>query len=528
MAEPRDAFVAAREFTASRKPRNPRDNPYPPGSEQWDWFNAQLAKTPTPAVSPPISTGYDAGAFAGLPGAEKLAPPPAPASPVYHGGLLPFSRDSAGKVYFDPINAGPVGAVRTGMQYTQDLLTGQKAFPRTFNPAVLPPSQTSDAMGNILNIAGFGVGMNPALKVAPRTITGAKVPSDYSMVEPLSGPATKERGADQIQAFKTLPINYDPHYVGTNLATRMEQAAHDAGGIRSKNSNNSPQLHGFIDDIKDFLPQSNDPSATIQVTPASLAKIRENITGLYGKDTEHYAAVKAAHKVLDEFLSNTPPEAFASGNNPKLEAIASPLYGEGRGNYAAGANDETFGQIQREADVRNTFSNRDKSATVKNRVAAAILKADEDRSLSPDQQAALMQVPEKSWPRSIASGVGNVLSSGPLGSIGYGMGVGAGHFMGLGEAAPYVGMAVPALGKAMTTWAGNTAPAALDVARRYMLQQSPAFQDKVALGRGRGDIDVTPNVPGNTALSTAQSYFLTHPSGTPLSADDTPTPPISY
>ena len=212
------------------------------------------AQATAPAVRP--------GVFSDLGDPTAAQPTPRPA---YHGAIVPFSRDSGGNVYFDPMNAGPLGSIKQAATLPGRVVSGETKMPLTFNPKSQDP-RAEPMIGEVLNFGGTFGPMNPAVRSGDKIIPGvATRPADMSRaVTPSSAELLKE-GGKQHDIFRDMPIAYDPKYMGT-LADQIKNKLVKEG----VNEEDSPNLYKTIDRMYNYVPKSDDPTAQILLTPSGL------------------------------------------------------------------------------------------------------------------------------------------------------------------------------------------------------------------------------------------------------------------
>jgi len=466
MADP-DIFAEERALKEQAdRPTAPAANSYPEGSELWSWFNDQKR--------PAAPQGFAAD----LPptgGSEYRGEP----SPVYHGAMLPWSRDSSGHTYFDPWGAGPLASMKQAFTLPQRVYSGETPMPRTFDPSVVSRAQTSPIMGETLNMADsmpFGPHINPAIRSGDKIIPGVGRNPDLSLVTP-SGPKLLETGAKQIEGFKTMQIPYDPAYIGNQLATQMEQAALERGVLPP----NSKELYAAIRALRNYTPKGNDPNATTSFSPANLIAVRENLASLFGKPSEHQKGVSAAFRVLNDFIEKPPPEAVLAGAPAFLTKYGPELYSRGRGNYAAGSRDADLAAIQDAAGLRakSVNSGLNEDASIRSRITSAILNAKKVKGYTPEEKAMLRAVPEGDTANNVKRYLGNFLGGGGgLGAhLSSAAGVAAGQLAGMGNLSWLMAPIPPAIGAALKQSAGTGTKEALEAARAAIRQRSPLFRE---------------------------------------------------
>jgi hypothetical protein len=509
MADP-DIFAEERALKEqAERPAAPAvANPYPEGSELWSWWNDQK--------KPAAPQGFAAD----LPPTGNSGYKP-DASAVYHGGMVPWSRDSGGHTYFDPWGAGPLAGMKQAVTLPGRVYSGETPMPRTFDPSVVTRAQTSPIMGDVLNMAvstPFGPNINPMIRSGDKAIPGVARNVDLSLATP-AGPRLLKEGGKQIEQFKNMAIPYDPAYIGNQLATQMEQAVLEHGVLPP----NSKELYAAIRALRNYAPKGNDPGATTSFSPANLIAVRENLAGLFGKQSEHQKGVGAAFRVLNDFIEKPPPEAFVAGSPAFLTEYGPQLYARGRANYAAGSRDADLANIQDAATLRakSVNSGLNEDASIRSRITSAILNAKKVKGYTPDEKEMLRAVPEGDTGNNIKRYLGNFLGGGGgLGAhISSAVGVGAGHLAGMGDLSWLMAPIPPAIGAALKRSAGTGTKEALDAARATIRQRSPLFREELP------GSDVVPNPSALTTpydiLSRASTRPIAGiPAGVPLTGDE--------
>jgi hypothetical protein len=500
--------------------------------DEQDLFAAERALKD--AKQPPGAPAFDFSQ--GLPptGFAKEQPPPRAA---YHGTILPFSRDSGGNFYFDPLGAGPIGALRQAFTLPGRVMSGETPMPRTFDPASGDPN-IAPIMGEALNFAGaFGPGINPMVRSGDRAIPGvAKAPKDMTLAKTPTSADLLERGGSQIEDFSKMPIRYNPSYMGT-LASQIEQKLVDEGVFPE----DAKGLYATIRRLRDYVPRSDDPTATINVGPANLISIRKNIANKFGQQGENQRGVSVAHEAFNDFLENPPAEAVLGGTPPTPNAnlighnggpvfdptnlanaqFGAQIYKEGRGNYSAGMRDAELEQIQREAGMRSRSANSGQNLdnSLRSRITNAILNAKRLKGFTPEEEAMLEGVPEGSLGNNMLRWAGNLFGGG--GGLGAGV---AGTIAGQAAAAAGLGnvgttaaaVGVPTIGAMLKRAAGKSTSEALGDVQQATRQRSPLFEQTLP---GQ---DLVPDVQaGRDAMAQALMRIPSSAQGVPVEPDPT-------
>ena len=416
------------------------------------------------------------------------SPPPTP-SPAYHGAIVPFSRDTGGNVYFDPLNAGPVGQVKQAFTLPGRVASGQTPIPRTFNPASQDPN-INPMIGETLNFAGSLGPMNPAVRSGDKIIPGVvSRPVDMTRAVAPSSKALIKEGGEQLDRFGEMPVRYDPQAL-VALADRTEQALIKKGVFPE----NSPQLYATLGRLrKAAVPPEG---AEVVVEPNNLKAVRENLAGLFETSGEHRKGVGIAFDHLNKFLEKPPAGAVLAG--PAAEAAD--LYAKGRANYAAGMRAKELEDIRRAADFRasSAHSGLNQDNTLRSKVASHILNAQKIKGYSPEEIAQLESVPLGTVPRNILRYTGNLMGGGGgLGATVAGTVSGTvGHMLGVPPGlATAAGIVTPAIGAGLKRAAGESTEDALKAFENTVRQRSPLFREQV---KGQ---DLVPPLQGRDAIA---------------------------
>jgi len=430
------------------------------------------------------------GDFAvGLPatGYAKEEPPP---PIVYRGSVLPLTRDAKGNIHFDPINAGPIGAIKQAFTLPGRVASGETPMPSTFDPAVNDP-RAGPIMEEARNFAGAFNPVNPMIRSGDRFLPGATMrPKDMTLAVTPSGPELVGKGVGQINTYRGLPIPYNPHYVGTTFADALENRLVSGGGDFKGGvfEEDAPGLYKTIRRLRQFTPHSDDPTATISLGPNNLIALRENIANKFGAPGENQRGVGEAFQAVNDLIERPSPEAIVAGATPAqtleknlLATYGGGLYGEGRANASAGLRDADLAAIQRAAKFRTDSANSGQNLdnSLRSRITSAILNAKKLKAFNKSEEAMLEDVPEGSLPTNAARFAGNMLGGGGglAGTLTTGLGVGAGQFAGAGDLSWLLGPMLPAAGNALKRWAGKSTNEALDEVRQATRQRSPMFRD---------------------------------------------------
>ena len=461
-----------------------------------DFFSDLDSPAQVPAAVSPAGAG---GVYSDLP-QEGFSPPAPDPQTVYRGSILPMSRDSSGNVHFDPLGSGPIGAMREAFTLPGRVASGETKVDPS-NPAF---------MGEAVNFAGaFGPTVNPMVRSGDRAIPGIKMaPKDLSLAKVPSSPELLKRGGEQLDAFRDLPIKYDPAAFGP-LATQTEQALLDKGILRI----NSPQLYGFVDELRKGA--APNPSGKLSAGPANLMAMRENLAGLFGKESEHQKGVGVAFDKLNNFIEKPPEGAVLAGSPAFLSAYGPELYSRGRANYAAGMRGSELEDIKKTADFRAASANSGANAdnSLRSRITSAVLNAKKMRGFTDDEVAALEAVPLGTTKNNIMRAAGNLMGGG--GGLGSGAAAGivggTAGYLGLPpQLATGIGAATPAVGAYLKRAAGKGTEQALDEAIDMTKRRSPLFKDM-------GQQDLVPDVVRNRdAMARTLMRMYSQPNGLPM------------
>ena len=438
------------------------------------------AQATAPAVRPSV--------FSDLGDPNPVKPTPRPA---YHGAVLPFTRDSEGNVSFDPLNAGPGGQIKQAVTLPGRVLSGETQMPSTFDPRAKDP-RAAPMIGEVLNLGGTFGPMNPAVRAGDKIIPGvATRPADMGRAVTPSSADLLKKGGEQHNAFRDMPIAYDPKYMGT-LADQIKNKLVKEG----VNEEDSPNLYKTIDRMYNYVPKSDDPTAQILLTPGGLITLRKSIATKFEQAGENKKGVSAALEEINKFLEAPPKNAVLAG--PAAEGGA--IYKAGRENYAAGKRAAGLEDIRYTADLRTgaAHSGLNPDNTLRGRVASHILNAKKIRGYDPEEIAMLEAIPTGTVPRNAMRYVGGLMGGG--GGLGAGVagGLTTTGAMAMGippGGAMAIGSAVPAVGAALKLGAGRGSEQALLAAEQAVRQRSPLFREQVK------SQDIIPPLQGRDAIA---------------------------
>lgn len=469
------------------------------------------AIAPTAAAAPAASDNM----FDQFDRAKPVAVTPSPVlGSAYRGSILPLSRDERGIVQFDPFGAGPIGAARQAFTLPGRVASGETPMPASFDPAMADP-RAAPIIGEAMNFAGTYGPANPMVRSGDPAVPGVAMrPKDMRLAPTPTGAELLERGGQQIDAYRNMPIAYNPQHMGT-LATQMEQALIKDGVFPE----DAKGLYTTINRLRDYAPRSDDPNAAVRVDPANLISIRKNIAAKFGVQGENQHGVGVAHRIFNDFLENPPPEALVAGTPAaaRVAAIGSDVYRAGLGNYAAGKRDAELEAIQREAGLRSSAANSGQNLdnTIRSRITSAILNAKRLKGFTPAEEAMLEKVPEGSTGANLLRKAGNLMGGG----LGAGAGVAGtiGGSVAHGFGLPFnvstgIGMAIPVAGAALKRAAGKSTSEALGEVQQATRQRSPLFLEQAQ----RSDL-VPDIVPGRDAIARILMQRTSRPDVNPFS-----------
>jgi hypothetical protein len=401
---------------------------------------------------------------------ETLFPPPTPPSPAatvtHRGAILPFTTYSDKSVRFEPTESGllsyPVQSAKSGGRLVKEAMT-----------TGAPP-----AMGEVLNAASLGVGLNPFVRSGDRAIPGiAGVKADMRMARTPTSEELKQAGGQQLNAVRQMPVGYNPQSLG-DLANIVEHDLVNQYGVFPENSK---QLYKTLNRWR------NAPEGAI-VTPNNLMAMRENLATLFTKPKEHQKGVGVAFEHLNNFIEGPPASAVLAG--PAADVGAA--YAKGRANYAAGMRGEGLADIQRTADLARSAANSGQNLdnSLRQRVKSLVLNDKAMRGFVPAEEQALEQVVLGAEGANIRRAAGNMLGGG--GGLGAAVtsglaGAGA-NFLGAGPAATGLAVtSVPLLGGYLKNRAAARTAGALQDIEEATRRRSPLFLEQPGP-------DVAPNI----------------------------------
>lgn len=311
-----------------------------------------------PLVDLPDDAALDA------PANTELAPLPENAqldAAPYHGMVLPVSRDASGP-YFDPLNAGPIAALRqffanaySAARTPGDVYTGKTPIMANggYNP----------------DLINRGIDFTTLFTLSPAP--GA-IPTRQAAVAAPTATELKAAGSAGYNAARSAGLEIDPQ-IAVDTAAKLSNDLTRAGfGAKV-----APQTHGILDEIAN--PPSGPGVIRNLTTMDDLEAIRRNLANLGGSNTEREAARRAVGE-FDGILERLTPADVVAGptsgpalvptgqraavTQDQLDAIAQ-IQRDARANYAAamrtnklsGELDRANTGIQERADIRAAAAN---------------------------------------------------------------------------------------------------------------------------------------------------------------------------
>ena len=417
---------------------------------------------------------------------DQGAQPPRNPVPVSHGALLPFTKDSAGGVSFDPLNAGLTGSATRAATLPGRVWSGQTQMPGTFDPSSSDP-RAKQMIGETTNLGGWVTGFtqNPMARSGDLAIPGVRrATPDLSRIQGPSASALADSAVAKSQAYENSAVVYSQDH----LNTVADQLAQD---LRKKgiSPDNSP---GIFSSLKTMRNAAADPAAG--VSPADMKALRENITRNYANPKEAHDGVYAVHKALDDFLMNPPKEGIVSGDG----AAAGALYKSSRDDAAAGYRRGDLENIRRTADLRTSSANSGANMdnTLRARITSHILNDKKIKGYNPDEIAQLEAIPTGSTTRNAMRWAGNVMGGqgGLASDVAMGGGALAASALGVPTGTSMViGGLTGVAGRALKAGGGQGSREALKAAENTMSQRSPLFRDHLS---AMTDVPLSNPIPG--------------------------------
>lgn len=370
---------------------------------------------------------------------------------------------------------GIYSSVASGAQLPGDVYAGRAQVPQSEN---MPGGESTENIGRVMDTAGFGLPLNPAVRSGDRAIAGAarnvsrppaKVPTAEELKDAASAGYTEVRG---------MGVDLDPRFV-QNFAQRAKMELEQSG----LDGEVAKQTHRTLDKL------SNPPSEVGARTVFSFGnldtarKTLREVAGNFNKPSDQKAANRAI-EWLDGFSTQLPPQAVLAGP----AATASKILGDARGNYASAMRSNKItgeldnavtGAVERgelQAQVANSGRNTDNA--IRQRLKSLLQSKREVAGFTPEEIAAIRQVAKGSVGANTARNTGNLLGGG-LGGLAavYGLGGGltglaTGNPMALAASVlPVAGVGLKGLSSRMTSKQANK----LDEKLR---KRSPLFQER--------------------------------------------------
>lgn len=387
----------------------------------------------------------------------SLPPPIASPTTVYQGSVLPFSRDSAGNVHFDP-QAGLLGSAIRAFTLPHEVMTGQ----------VDPESD--QGVQRALEMATVVSPMNPAVRAGEMAIPGAALNTVPSTVPAPSAEALRDAADQGYKSARELGVEYTAPSVA-NMATGVGQTLQDKGIIPEV----APKTFNVLNKLQTPPDNATAPLSSLDAARSAFGNIAKDNVG-----SRDALAAKTVQGAIDQFVENADPSTVVAGP----AATAANLYSDARGNYAAAKRSQALQALGDTAELRASVANSGQNIdnSIRQRAASLLLNPKATYGFSPDELSALKDVAAGTPSRNALRFVGNLLGGG--GGLGSVISGGAGGLAGSAVGGPIVGAvtgaAIPALGITAKKTANALTSKALSGVDELVRQRSPLYQSMQA------------------------------------------------
>lgn len=394
----------------------------------------------------------------------------------YSGAILPFSKDSTGKVSFD-INAGIPGAIKRAVEFPAAALRGE----------IDPLSDEG-----IARAAETGAMFTPLSPASRAGIGWAGVAKGKSRPPPVPTAAQlSDTGKFGFNLARKMDVRYDPLSV-QEMVDGIRAHLHAQGFRRS----NAKKVFSELDN----LARPAEPGAFATIDDLHAVRMALSRAAKPIADGSNAAEVAAASKVIDAidgFITRPDPKAVLAGP----ATAAGGVWDDAIKNYAASKRSDRLMGIEestlRRAKASNSGLNIDN--TIRQRVASVLDSPAKRRGFSPEEIGLLEEVANGTASRNTLRWAGNILGGG--GGVAGGLAGGAG-FAAFGV--PGIGAAVglPLAAKLGGNKLTKNALGRVDTATRM---RSPLYQQSPMLP---GKTPVSPELtalPGRAAVVEALS-----------------------
>ena len=216
----------------------------------------------------------------------------------YKSSILPFSKDTSGKVHFD-ISAGIPGIIGniaksawSGFTYPSDVAKGKAS-----------PNET----GRVLETATLGLPVSPAIRIGEKAIPGMgtalrrNIPTTTQLEQ--AGKSGYERvfGNPDVN-LPGMDVHYSPEHI-KNLSSKIDQNLY-ARGITPERA---PETY-------ELLTKFQNPPSGSTVSLANIHAARQTLSdiSLKNKGAEKFAATKFI-KGLDDLIENPDETGVLAG-----------------------------------------------------------------------------------------------------------------------------------------------------------------------------------------------------------------------
>lgn len=333
---------------------------------------------PSPSQPPPGPDPYSVLNTAGRAVTEAAFGGPDLAITAHNYGLLPTSyaaekiRDWTGKTLPDVPQIAPRVRSFLGVQELPEDASLKRVIGEGLGSSVLSAGLPGLIRGGIRTAAAIPGAIERRL---PRVIDEVTAPG-----------ALKTAANDVYTAGRSLDVRYNPDTL-TNIAgdanfniSKLPQGVTDL---------NAPTTFAHLDRMATAAPPSGAPyvPGTAHLTPNDLEKQRQIFNGVradWRLSPQDRAAAGQVVRSINDFLENTPASAIHphSVNDP---ALASQLFREGRGNWAASERLDFLRGIEHAADVRGAggaISGREarEVGNIRNRIGSTIAASEDPTS----------------------------------------------------------------------------------------------------------------------------------------------------
>jgi len=339
------------------------------------------------------------------------------------GAVLPVSADETGW-QFDS-NAGVVGAVKRAAMLPGDVASGEVPRMVPLYPEEVGKSELGAIMvrnpeyyDRAMETAAISTPVNPMVRSGVKIVPGT---THNLRVRPPTGEELRRAGSDGFDQGRALGVEFSPAAV--NKMADVARAALEQKGFAQ---DNAPQSFNVLDALLKTPPPGFTASYNdLLRARARLKRARENFNNPSDKSAAEFLVRR-----IDDFVRGPDAASVVAGPASKLGKI----HDEALGNYSASYRARDIGALEQNAIRRAKASNSGKNIgnTLRQRAASILENPKKTKGFTAEEIAALEKVATGTATQNLlrdvgnllggGGGLGNFVSGGAAGTLGYAVG----------------------------------------------------------------------------------------------------------